>query len=256
MFINFKFRIGSWISLLFPILIFGQVKETHQYIKEWIQTEQLISEEKNNWESEKATLLDLQDALSAEISELETKLEQFEKENVGAAKNRSDLSLRKEEAEETTKIFYKQIKEVEKEIKNIFPILPSPLRDQTRAFLDKINGNKSDNLPLRNRLDEAISILRNIHSFHRSVHFERQEFSLDDGKSREFSVLYFGLGVAYFVNESGTVAGWGKPSPQGWLWTRQDTIAKEVSTGVAMIQNRTLPRFLKLPVPTPSYTEK
>ena len=147
MFINFKFRIGSWISLLFPILIFGQVKETHQYIKEWIQTEQLISEEKNNWESEKATLLDLQDALIAEISELETKLEQFEKENVGAAKNRSDLSLRKEEAEETTKIFYKQIKEVEKEIKNIFPILPSPLRDQTRAFLDKINGNKSDNLP-------------------------------------------------------------------------------------------------------------
>ena len=239
MFINFKFRIGSWISLLFPILIFGQVKETHQYIKEWIQTEQLISEEKNNWESEN-----------------ETKLEQFEKENVGAAKNRSDLSLRKEEAEETTKIFYKQIKEVEKEIKNIFPILPSPLRDQTRAFLDKINGNKSDNLPLRNRLDEAISILRNIHSFHRSVHFERQEFSLDDGKSREFSVLYFGLGVAYFVNESGTVAGWGKPSLQGWLWTRQDTIAKEVSTGVAMIQNRTLPRFLKLPVPTPSYTEK
>ena len=75
MFINFKFRIGSWISLLFPILIFGQVKETHQYIKEWIQTEQLISEEKNNWESEKATLLDLQDALNAEISELEIKLE-------------------------------------------------------------------------------------------------------------------------------------------------------------------------------------
>ena len=48
----------------------------------------------------------------------------------------------------------------------------------------------------------------------------------------------------------------GQTIPQGWLWTRQDTIAKEVSTGVAMIQNRTLPRFLKLPVPTPSYTEK
>ena len=48
----------------------------------------------------------------------------------------------------------------------------------------------------------------------------------------------------------------GANHPQGWLWTRQDTIAKEVSTGGAMIQNRTLPRFLKLPVPTPSYTEK
>ena len=85
MFINFKFRIGSWISLLFPILIFGQVKETHQYIKEWIQTEQLISGEKNNWESEKATLLDLRDALALRFL-IEIKLEQFEKENVGAAK--------------------------------------------------------------------------------------------------------------------------------------------------------------------------
>ena len=56
MFINFKFRIGSWISLLFPILIFGQVKETHQYIKEWIQTEQLISEEKNNWGIRKSNI--------------------------------------------------------------------------------------------------------------------------------------------------------------------------------------------------------
>ena len=61
MFINFKFRIGWWISLL-PILIFGQVKETHQYIKEWIQTEQLISEEKIT--GNQKTLLDLQDAPS------------------------------------------------------------------------------------------------------------------------------------------------------------------------------------------------
>ena len=51
---------------------------------------------------------------------------------------------------------------------------------------------------------------------------ERIEFTLDE-KSREFLVLYFGLGVAYFVNESGTVAGYGEPSEQGWKWTRMDS---------------------------------
>jgi hypothetical protein len=100
-------------------------------------------------------------------------------------------------------------------------------------------------------LDATIGLLQNIHFFHRSVHLERQEFSLDDGKSREFRVLYFGLGVAYFVNDSGTVAGWGKPLTTGWQWTRNDELAKEITTGVSMIENRTLPRFIQLPLPLP-----
>jgi hypothetical protein len=94
--------------------------------------------------------------------------------------------------------------------------------------------------------------LQSIHLFHRSVHVERQEFSLDDEKSREFRVLYFGLGVAYFVNDSGTVAGWGNPEKNGWQWTRQDELAKEITTGVSMMENRALPRFIKLPLPVPA----
>ena len=90
-----------------------------------------------------------------------------------------------------------------------------------------------------------------IHLFHRSVTLERQEFTLDDEKSREFLVLYFGLGVAYFVNESGTVSGYGIPSSKGWLWNRKDEIASEVTTGVQMMNNRAMPRFLNLPFPSP-----
>ena len=80
---------------------------------------------------------------------------------------------------------------------------------------------------------------------------ERQEFTLDDNQSREFQVMYFGLGAAYFVNESGTVAGYGKPTSQGWQWTRSDSLAREISTGVDMLNNRAMPRFLELPVISP-----
>ena len=62
----------------------AQVKETHQVVEEWVKTKQLISEEKSLWKSEMAALLDIQGALSEEIAELEGKLLQFEKENVGA----------------------------------------------------------------------------------------------------------------------------------------------------------------------------
>ena len=69
-------------------------------------------------------------------------------------------------------------------------------------------------------------------------------------------MIYFGLGVAYFVNESGNVAGWGQPEKSGWQWTRQDELAEEISMGVSVLENRALPRFLDLPFSHPSRLEK
>jgi hypothetical protein len=63
--------------------------------------------------------------------------------------------------------------------------------------------------------------------------------------------MYFGLGIAYFVNESGTVAGFGSPSQNGWIWKRDDSLAREIATGVDMLNNQAMPRFLKLPFPEP-----
>ena len=85
---------------------------------------------------------------------------------------------------------------------------------------------------------------------------ERIEFTLEDDKSREFLVLYFGLGAAYFVNESGTIAGYGQPGTGGWNWTRDDSLASEVSAGVDLMKNRALPRFLELPLPAPERIER
>ena len=87
------------ICLFPPVFSYSQVKETHQFIQEWVQTSLLISEEESNWKTEKPTLIDLESALKKEISELEVKLEQFEKENIGAAKQRADLTKRKDNAQ-------------------------------------------------------------------------------------------------------------------------------------------------------------
>ncbi len=248
MFVHFNFILLFILCAFFTTTIGAQVKETHQLIKEWVQTKQIISQEKNQWKTEKATLLDLDEALTKEIAELEEKLLQFEKENVGAAEQRANLTKRKESTQETSL-------RLEKKIDRVSNILPSPLLDRITVFLERIDSEKGKKLPLRNRLDALISLLQSVHLFHRAVHLERQEFTLDDGKSREFKVLYFGLGIAYFVNESGTVAGWGAASDNGWVWTRQDKLANEISYGVAILENRSLPRFLNLPIPVPASLE-
>ena len=247
----------SFILLTIAVpFVCGQVKETHQIIEEWVKTKQIFSEEESTWKSEKAALNDIEGALSKEIEELEKKLLQFEKENVGAAQQRTELTNRKEKAKDASLQFYTGMQNIEKEVKVTNNFLPSPLRDRLSVFQEKIDSSRSNSLPLRKRLEALVALLQSIHLFHRAVHLERQEFSLDDGKSREFRVIYFGMGVAYFVNESGNVAGWGKPSDKGWSWTRQDELAKEISNGVSIMENRALPRFLELPVSTPSHSVK
>jgi septal ring factor EnvC (AmiA/AmiB activator) len=244
-------------TFLFPFLLLllcitsalsslARVKETHKLIEEWVQTELLISEESSFWKSEKASLLDLENALSHEITELDKGLAAFESEESSIQDERSKLAERKNEAEVSTKTLREGLQRLDLQIEKIFKVLPAPLKKKLSPF--KVKDNK---LPLRKRLELTVSLLQAIHIFNRTVTLERLEFTLDDNKSREFIVLYFGLGVAYFVNESATVAGYGQPTGDGWKWVRMDELGSEISTGVDMMKNRTLPRFLELPLPMP-----
>ncbi len=241
------------IGLLYlPSSIFSEIKETQQIIEEWIDTEHLISKESSLWKSEQAALFDLQSALAEELSTLHDKLKRSEEEASGADKQRSDLMEREEKAKDATEALFRGLQKVEKKVDDVFALLPTPLSERLSPFREKLDaGPQKARLTLRQRVETLISLMQAVHLFHRTVTLERQEFTLNDDQSREFMVLYFGLGVAYFVNESGTVSGYGLPSPSGWKWVRKDEIAREVTTGVQMVNNRAMPRFLDLPMPAP-----
>ena len=227
-------------------------KDTTTIIQEWVQTEQLISEETTEWNIEKAALLDIRDALKTEIIELDKRLEESEEEAVGAAKQRTELLGQKNEIEETTRSLLDGVDALQIQVEEAFKLLSTPLAKRLQPFRQKLNSQIGrNNISLRQRVDTLLSLLQAVSLYHRNISIERQEFSLEDGVSREFQVLYFGLGIAYFVNESGTVAGYGSPNKSGWVWKRDDSLALEISTGVDMVNNRAMPRFLKLPFPQP-----
>ena len=75
---NFSFLICLFAKI--PLDLGAEIKETHAIIGEWVTTERLISEEESDWETEKSALLDLKQALSAELGELNAKLKETEEE--------------------------------------------------------------------------------------------------------------------------------------------------------------------------------
>jgi len=235
----------------------AEIKETHAIIGEWVTTERLISEEESDWETEKAALLDLKQALGTELGELDAKLKETEEEAVGAAKQRQDLTTRKDAALQATRSLHQGLDRAVAKLERAFSMLPTPVSDRLAPYRKKLLPGKGMPMPpLRQRVDALVSLLQSIQNFHQSVTLERQEFTLDDNQSREFQVMYFGLGTAYFVNESGTVAGYGQPGDRGWQWTRSDSLASEISTGVDMLNNRAMPRFLELPIPAPQRIDR
>ena len=247
-----RIKISIFFGLSGTCLVGSTFKDTTTIIQEWVQTEQLIGEESSEWNIEKAALLDVRGALENEISELTKRLEESEEEAVGAAQQRTELLEQKTEIEETTLSLLDGIDTLEAQVEEAFALLPTPLAKRLQPFRNKLkSGIKQGNLPLRQRVDTLLSLLQAISLFHRNITLERQEFSLEDGISREFQVMYFGLGIAYFVNESGTVAGFGSPRQNGWTWKRDDSLAREIATGVDMLNNQAMPRFLKLPFPEP-----
>ena len=251
-----RFSLRIKISLILGLsgcyLLASTFKDTTTIIQEWVQTEQLISEETTEWNIEKAALLDIRDALKTEIIELDKRLEESEEEAVGAAKQRTELLEQKDEIEETTRSLLDGVDALQIQVEEAFKLLPTPLAKRLQPFRQKLKSQiGSNNISLRQRVDTLLSLLQAVSLYHRNISLERQEFSLEDGVSREFQVLYFGLGIAYFVNESGTVAGYGSPNKSGWVWKRDDSLALEISTGVDMVNNRAMPRFLKLPFPQP-----
>ena len=229
------------------------VKETRKLLEEWVGVEKLISEEKSKWQTEKATLQDLVVALRVEISQLDKNLEKSDAEATGASLARSKLMKRSAVAENAAKKLNIDLNALEREILLAMDSFPSPLVRRLRSFREKLTDREQrKSLTLRERLEACLAILQSAQIFHGGVNLERQEFSLNEEQSREFHVLYFGMSIAYFVNESGTVAGYGTPGPRGWLWERRDNLADEIRKGVSIRKKRALPSFLELPIPRKS----
>lgn len=245
-------RVGICFSAFCCSIALAQtsVKETRKLLGEWVEAEKLISEESTSWKTEKATLQDLSAALLAEIKQLDANLAKSDEEAAGVSNQRRQLNERRIAAEDAAKSVGAGLTQLERELKLALDSFPTPLLNRLSSFREKLfDAERQKAMTLRDRLETCTAILQSAQIFHKSVNLERQEFSLDDGQSREFHVLYFGMSIAYFVNDSGTVAGYGAPAKKGWQWIRKDGLADEIRRGVAIRNKRALPAFLRLPIP-------
>lgn len=136
------------------------------------------------------------------------------------------------------------------------PLIPAPLRAEPKVAqaiedLERYLGLPEDKRgdDVSKRLQNLINLSSEIEQFQQTVVL-RQELRRD-GAGREFNmeVIYFGLSVAYAVNEDGGLALVGKPDPKdGWKFTERKELAGAIRDLISSTKGDRDPSFISLPI--------
>lgn len=249
----------TWISLFSVMTCHAQQKNSEagtevnpsgarELIKQWVQTERMISEEKTAWQVEKQQMQDLLEIYKKELALLDEELEA-----AGGAAELIDSNKEKLEGDlaqyrEAKRILRSSMASLIPRMQALTQRLPEPLKEELSADIDFINAHEALDKP-RDVLKSIIAILNASGNFNRTMTLVEETRSLADGKKITVNVLYLGLCRAYYAADAGVLAGIGQPSLQGgWSWSQDEGIADQVRTSIAVYRKSAQPQVVELPV--------
>ena len=242
-------------TLLFVLLLANigsaqeVIDESRDALDELIETKRFIADAKSEWAIEKQIIQDTIDTLQKQIESVDSRLEEIEDTTTEVQEERANLRAEIEELEDILGVFEPMITSYEQRLRKMIPYFPEPLRDKIDRLVDQLpkEGEKGNRQMLNNRAVIVVGLLDEINNFQNSVQVHKQLLNVDDKAEREFSVLYYGLSQAYFVDENETIAGVGKPAADGWQFEVVPGIASSVFDAVQIKEKQLLARFVELP---------
>jgi len=226
-----------------------KLAETRSLLEEWVRTETLISEEASQWQVQKRILQDIAEVAHRELSILEKGLGNVQESLTKGETAKDSLLERQEELKTIVQRIEIRLPVLEASLLERLEWFPNPLRQKVALYekrLPRPNGEKQKPNFLIRAQNLAV-ILREADEFNGRVTLDKPTMDIGDSGARVYNVLYFGLAVAYFVDETGKIAGVGIPAKGGWRWQRQDRIAPIVEKAVEIRKNERLAEFLNLP---------
>lgn len=224
------------------------IDDTRSALSELVQTKKDLAKAKSAWESDKQILTATIASLNDELTLLEERIAAAEKERAESDDVRSQLTEQRDELKARLDSFAGVVTGFEKKVIDLLPFLPEPLQDQVAQFSDKLPRDGQTSLDAPRRFLLVLGILQEIDKFQSSVQNHKQLLSIDGADPKEYSVLYYGLAKAFFVDESMTSAGSGIPTADGWQWTSDDSLALEIFDAVQIAEGKKLAEFIYLPV--------
>ncbi|MEM8549392.1 MAG: DUF3450 family protein [Verrucomicrobiota bacterium] len=208
------------------------VTQTKSKLDKWVETQQLISEVKNEWAIEKELLQDTVTLLTDERDTLDERIKNFEEGSNEADKRRDELLLARVEYKNAQNALEEQITGLEKKLLALIPTLPAPLRSKLNDFIVRIPEDPAKaNITLSERLVNLVAVLRETERFNRDVHLfgVTERIDGEDSEPRQVWRIYWGLAGSYYVDEQGELGGAYLRTDDGWVSQADNSLASDLS---------------------------
>ncbi|MBC7852981.1 MAG: DUF3450 family protein, partial [Pirellulaceae bacterium] len=137
---------------------------------------------------------------------------------------------------------------LEAEVRGLHGLLPPPFQEKIAPIFQRIPTDADNTkISLAERYQNVIGILNEIGKLNSELTVVSEIRLLEDGKPSEVQTIYLGLGTAYYLSRNEDAAGVGRPGADGWEWVPRNDLAKPLSEALAVMQNKTKPKFVAVP---------
>jgi hypothetical protein len=232
--------------------------ELRTSVKEWIETMQKIQVEEDSWEKDREVLKGYKEGLEKEIEDLKEQIERAKTRKEGGDTQSLDKLAERDRYAAAQEELSKQLRVLEEGIAAKLPLFPEPLKQQAKVALAIETLQKGLELTAEKRAEDvskrlfnAVELMADIEKFQQGVHVHPELRTDSQGREFKVQVVYFGLAMAYGVNEEGSFALTGRPGADGWKFTEHNELAPQIQQLVASATSEKDATFSQLPLIQP-----
>ena len=222
--------------------------ETRVTLNKWIETQQIISKERNDWQQGKEILQGRIELVGKEVGILKDRIKQSEAAVEESNKKRDELVAENDALKASGTQLGEAVTLMEGQLRKLMKQMPEPVATKLTPLVQRIPADPSNTrVTVAERFQNVLAVLSELNKANSelAISYEIRKFA--DGSSGEVQVIYIGLAQAYYISPRGD-AGIGRPGEDGWTWTPAPEAASAILSTLEIIQGKESPAFVPLPI--------
>jgi hypothetical protein len=222
--------------------------ETRLTLSKWIETQQIISKERNDWQQGKEILQGRIELVGKEVGILKDRIKQSEAAVEESNKKRDELVAENDALKVSGAQLGEAVTLMEGQLRKLMKQMPEPVATKLAPLMQRMPVDPSNTrVTVAERFQNVLAVLSELNKANSelAISYEIRKFA--DGSSGEVQVIYLGLAQAYYISPRGD-AGIGRPGEDGWTWTPAPDAAQAILSTLEIIQGKESPAFVPLPI--------
>jgi hypothetical protein len=225
------------------------LNEARSTLDKWVETRQLISKTRSDWQSDKELIEQSIQLFARELRAVEEQMTKLGTNSTQVEKERAQAEALLKSSNESLDRAKTFAREIEGKITKLAPQLPAPLQEILKPLLNRMpTDSTATRILATERVQVIVGTLNELDKFNNAVTIFSEKRKNQKGEEVAVESVYVGLGAAYFVNDAGDFAGLGSPGSNSWEWTIKPELASAVREAVRIYRNEHPARFVSLPV--------